>query len=203
MAAPVHSAFIGVLFSCWAVALLFENHLLACLWQLYSHLPNDLGVLTTLFGLSSSNQHLGLAVIPSLLFFMSYTGLLYLHFISLSQSFFPHRHSALWQTAWWVKLPQWRFQSTVTVTLGHYQRTTALNRWVLSTVSVDGLFCATFTQGKAITWKQTWGYLPTCDLKLTEDNSHTQNCSKHKSAQSCLFSHSTTCPSFRLFLFTI
>lgn len=158
VAAPVHRAFIGVLFSCWAVALLFENHLLTCLWQLYSHLPNDLGILTTLFGLSSSKQHLGLAVFPSLPFFMSYTRLLYLHFISLSLSIlFPHRHSALWQTAWWVKLPQWRFQSTVTVTQGHYQRTTALNRWVLSTVSVDSLLCATFTQGKAITHENKRG----------------------------------------------
>lgn len=64
--APAHGPFIGVLFLCRVVALLFENHPLACLWQLYSHLLNDLAVLTTLFGLSSSKQHLGLAVFPSL-----------------------------------------------------------------------------------------------------------------------------------------
>lgn len=94
-AAPVRGAFIGVLFLCRAVALLFENHLLACLWQLYSHLLNDLAVLTTLFGLSSSKQHLGLAVFPSLPFS------LYLHtvvccILALSLSLlFSHRHSAL------------------------------------------------------------------------------------------------------------
>lgn len=87
VAAPVRGALIGVLFLCRAVALLFENHLLACLWQLYSHLPNDLAVLTTLFGLSSSKQHLGRAVFPSLpfsLYLHLYSSLLYPHFTSLS-----------------------------------------------------------------------------------------------------------------------
>lgn len=69
VAAPVHGAFKGVLFLGRAAALLFENHLLTCLWQLYSNLCNDLAVLTMLFGSSSSKHYLGLAVFPSPAFF--------------------------------------------------------------------------------------------------------------------------------------
>lgn len=86
----VHRAFRGVFnffwfFSlCLAVALLFEKHLHTYFWQLFPHLPNDLTLLTTLFGLSPSKQHLGLSGFPFLCLFAGHTGLTFINLCPFS-----------------------------------------------------------------------------------------------------------------------
>lgn len=89
VAAPVRGALRGVLF----FHMLFESRLLACLWQLFSLLPNDAAILTSFFSLPSSEHHYGFTIFPSppLFFFTSCARSLYLHLISLflSTPFFP------------------------------------------------------------------------------------------------------------------
>lgn len=53
VAAPVRGALRGVLF----FHMLFESRLLACLWQLFSLLPDDAAVLTSFFRLPPSERH--------------------------------------------------------------------------------------------------------------------------------------------------